>query len=214
MEWSQRSTLLRMRESPHLHRHLTPPTRGLDWRRDERHRCIDTYDHSRHELHRAPGRVNYLKSQNKRQKTYDEHVQRIANSYQNGDLVGKSISKVDRTNCDPKIMPCLIEKRTENNNVPTFSLISSYGRLSVPFPVHQLIPMAGIKPGELQNIDYKNLPTITLVQASKLFARGNPSATCDCKTRCVKNTCPCRRASIACSTKCHARLGKCLNAEE
>ena len=155
-----------------------------------------------------------MKSQHKRQKTYDELVKRIADSYHNGDLVGVSINKVDRTNCDPKIMPCLIEKRLENKNAPTFSLVSPYGRLSVPFPVHQLIPMAGVKPTELTDLDFENLQTITLVQASKLFARGNPAATCDCKTRCVKRTCPCRRASIACSTKCHARLGKCLNMEE
>jgi hypothetical protein len=52
------------------------------------------------------------------------------------------------------------------------------------------------------------------VQASKLFARGNPCATCDCKAKCRTKTCPCRRASIACSTKCHAKIGKCMNVDE
>ncbi|CAF1443223.1 unnamed protein product [Adineta steineri] len=144
---------------------------------------------------------------------YDEHVQKIANSYKNGDLIGIAINKVDRTNCDPKVMPCIIEKRSDNKNSPTYFLISPFGRLSTPFPVHQLIPMSGIKPISLQNIDYDTIKTVTLIQASRLFARGNPSATCDCKTKCEKKTCPCRRASIACSTKCHAKLGKCMNTE-
>ena len=111
-------------------------------------------------------------------------------------------------------MPCVIEKQSDNKNIKAFYLISPYGRLSMPFPVHQLIPMSGVKPIELQNINYDNLATITLVQASKLFARGNPSATCDCRTRCITKTCPCRRASIPCSTKCHAKRGRCSNIDE
>jgi hypothetical protein len=155
-----------------------------------------------------------LKSQNKRQKTYDNHIQKIADSYKNGDLVGISINKVDRTNCDPKIIPCIIEKRSNNTNIPSYHLISPFGRLSTTFPVHQLIPMSGIKPTALQNVKFETLPTISLVQASKLLARGNPIATCDCKTKCLTKTCPCRRASVACSTKCHAKRGKCTNNEE
>jgi hypothetical protein len=155
-----------------------------------------------------------LKSQNKRQKTYDNHIQKIADSYKNGDLVGISTNKVDRTNCDPKIIPCIIEKRSNNTNIPSYHLISPFGHLSTTFPVHQLIPMSGIKPTALQNVKFETLPTISLVQASKLLARGNPIATCDCKTKCLTKTCPCRRASVACSTKCHAKRGKCTNNEE
>jgi hypothetical protein len=155
-----------------------------------------------------------LKSQNKRQKTYDDHVQKIVESYKNGDLVGVSINKVDRTNCDPKIMLCVIEKRSDNTDMPAYQLISPFGRISTLFPVHQLIPMSGMKPAVLQDINFESIPTISFVQASKQFARGNPSATCDCKAKCVTKTCPCRRASIACSTKCHARLGKCMNSDE
>jgi hypothetical protein len=169
---------------------------------------------SAHESIRETARDNYLKSQKKRQTEYDNHLKKIADSYKNGDVVGISINKVDRTNCDPKIMPCIIEKRSDNTDIPMYHLISPFGRLSVSFPVHQLIPLSGIQPTELKAGKFENLRTITLVQASKLFARGNPSATCDCKTKCRKKSCPCRRASIACSTKCHVKLGKCMNLEE
>ncbi|CAF4090619.1 unnamed protein product [Rotaria sp. Silwood1] len=96
----------------------------------------------------------------------------------------------------------------------TYHLICPYGRLLTTFPVHQLIPMAGVKPTELQNINFETLTTVSLVEASKMFARGNSTATCDCKTKCIAKTCPCRRASVACSTKCHAKRGKCKNIEE
>lgn len=111
-------------------------------------------------------------------------------------------------------MPCIIEKRSNNAQMPSYHLISPFGRLSTTIPVHQLIPMSGVKPLALQNIKFDKLPTVSIVQASKLFARGTPAATCDCKTTCVTKICPCRRASIACSTKCHARLGKCTNIEK
>lgn len=111
-------------------------------------------------------------------------------------------------------MSCIIEKRSNNTEMPSYHLITPFGRLSTTIPVHQLIPMSGAKPTSLQNLKLDKLQTVTLVHASKLFARGTPAATCDCKTKCLTNNCPCRRASIACSTKCHSKLGKCMNIEE
>ncbi|CAF0929793.1 unnamed protein product [Adineta ricciae] len=166
---------------------------------------------TRHESQRESARVNYIKCQTKRQKIYDQEMEKIAESYRVGDLVGVSINKVDRTNCDPKVMPCIIEKKTNDKNNTNFYLITPYGRLSNPFPIHHLIPMSGVKPKELENIIYDTLPTITLIQASKLFARGQSTAVCDCKTGCVKKTCPCLRASVACSTKCHVKRPNCSN---
>ena len=110
-------------------------------------------------------------------------------------------------------MPCIIEKRSNNTDIPAYHLISQFGRISTSFPVHQLIPMSGVIPTVLQNIKLDSLATVSFVQASKLSARGDPAATCDCKAKCLTKTCPCRRALIACSTKCHARLGKCMNTE-
>ena len=110
-------------------------------------------------------------------------------------------------------MRCIIEKRFNNANNVTCSLICSYGRISSTFPIHQLIPMFCAKPTELQNIDFESIQTVSLIKASKMFVRGNATATCDCKTKCVQETCPCRRISVACSTKCHSKFGKCKNIE-
>ena len=174
-------------------------------------RTISFQFFSRHESQRESARVNYIKCQTKRQKIYDQEMEKVAESYQIGDLVGVSINKVDRTNCDPKVMPCIIEKKTNDKNNTNFYLITPYGRLSNCFPIHHLIPMSGVKPKELENIIYDTLPTVTLIQASKLFARGQSTAVCDCKTSCVKKTCPCLRASVACSTKCHVKRPNCSN---
>ena len=112
-------------------------------------------------------------------------------------------------------MPCIIEKRFNNANNVTCGLIYPYGRISSTLPLHQLIPMFSAKPTELQNIDFETIQTVLLIKASKMFARGNATATatCDCETKCVQKTCTCRRISVACSTKCHSKFGKCKNIE-
>jgi hypothetical protein len=40
----------------------------------------------------------------------------------------------------------MIEKRSDNPEIPMYHLISSYSCLSIFFPVHQLIPTSGIQP--------------------------------------------------------------------
>ena len=107
------------------------------------------------------------------------------------------------------MMLCIIEKPLNNANSITYSLISPFGRIAISFPVHQLIPICIV-----QNINYETIATISFVQASKMFARGNVTATCDCKAKCFTKLCPCKRASISCSTKCHLRHGKCKNVDE
>ena len=50
---------------------------------------------SRHDIIRESGRISYLKSQSKRQKLYDEHLNTMANLYSNSDLIGIPVDKVD-----------------------------------------------------------------------------------------------------------------------
>lgn len=166
---------------------------------------------SRHVDVRAAGRENYLRTQGKRQKIYHNHLEEMSRQFQNGGLVGVRIDRVDRSNCDAKLLPCIIENRIDNLNIPRFRLICQYGRLSTSFPVHHLIRMNTPIPLALAKIDRDKLPTISIVQACKMFARCSVVSTCDCKTKCVKNSCPCRRNSVKCSTKCHSRRGKCDN---
>ncbi|CAF4939301.1 unnamed protein product [Rotaria sp. Silwood1] len=79
-----------------------------------------TIDESRHDIIRESGRINYLKSQSKRQKIYDEYLNVMANSYSKGDLIGIPVDKVDRTNYDAKLMPCLIEERVDHDTIPSY----------------------------------------------------------------------------------------------
>ena len=110
-------------------------------------------------------------------------------------------------------MPYIIEKCFNNANNVTCSLICPYGRISSTFPLHQFIPMFCAKPTELKNIDFGTIQTVSLIKASKMFARGDATATCDCKTKCVQKTSPCRRISVACSTRCHSKFGRCKHIE-
>ena len=167
----------------------------------------------RHALQRDFGRNNYLKTQNKRQQEYVKYQNKMANTYSKGDLVGITINKVDRTNCDAKLLPCIIDERIDHGTVPNYRLICPFGRLATLFPVHQIFRLSSPKPDSLVHIDATNIPTVSFVNACKMFARTSVSATCDCKTKCLTKTCPCRRTSVPCSSKCHARRGKCSNAD-
>ena len=135
----------------------------------------------------------------------------MASSYVKGNLIGIQVDKVDRTNCDARLMPCLIEERVDKSSTPSYRLISPFGRLSSLFPVHHLTPLSCPIPDSVLNMEKTNIPTVSFVHACKMFARTAVAATCDCKTKCKSKICPCRRSSIPCSTKCHPRRGTCTN---
>ena len=128
-------------------------------------------DSRRHDTLRESGWINYLKSQSKRQKLYDDYQNRMADSYSQGDLVGISIDKVDRTNCDAKLMPCIIDERVNQGATPTFRLICPFGRLSSLFPLHHLFRITSPVPDSLVNVHGTNIPTVSFVQACKMYAR-------------------------------------------
>ena len=95
----------------------------------------------------------------------------MADSYSQGDLVGISIDKVDRTNCDAKLMPCIIDERVNQGATPTFRLICPFGRLSSLFPLHHLFRITSPVPDSLVNVHGTNIPTVSFVQACKMYAR-------------------------------------------
>ena len=52
----------------------------------------------------------------------------------------------------------------------------------------------------------------TIIEAFKLYVRGSISGrTCDYKGKCFTKQCPCKKANVFCSTKCHSKLGPCKN---
>jgi hypothetical protein len=50
-------------------------------------------------------------------KLYQDSLNLIANNFNINDCVGIAIHTVDRTNTDPKYLPCLIIEKYEKNNV-------------------------------------------------------------------------------------------------
>ncbi|CAF1544156.1 unnamed protein product, partial [Didymodactylos carnosus] len=156
---------------------------------------------------------NYLGTANKKRKAYDEHLYKLAEQYKKGDCLGVRIHEVDRTNTDPKILPCIVVAKEKKDNDFIFHLCCQYGLLQNKFSIESLIDLRSACPDELKSLNVFELDKeISLIEASKLFVRGSVSgATCDCKSQCATRHCPCRKANVACSTKCHSKRGKCQN---
>ena len=159
-------------------------------------------------LYRNSVRVHYLKTENKRQNPYDEHMKKVGDSFKNGDLFGISLNRVDRTNCDPKIMLCIVHKRFNNGNNIAYSLTCPYGCITSSFPIQQLRPVSCTSLRNYKIWILKLFQLImSLIQASKMLARVNTTAPYDRRTKCVRNVCSCWRVSATCSTKCHSKVG-------
>ncbi|CAF2633012.1 unnamed protein product [Rotaria sp. Silwood2] len=78
-----------------------------------------------HDLVRKIATDNYLTTANKKMKLYQDSLNLIANNFNINDCVGIAIHTVDRTNTDPKYLPCLIIEKNEKNNVSLYKLILS-----------------------------------------------------------------------------------------
>ncbi|CAF2910916.1 unnamed protein product, partial [Rotaria sp. Silwood2] len=113
------------------------------------------------------------------------------NNFNLNDCVGIAIHPVDRTNTDPKYLPCLIIEKTEKNNLFLYKLTCQYGVLENIFEVGQFVNLKDACPDELKQIDVGYLKSITLIEASKLYSRGSTTGhTCNCRGKCANKTCP------------------------
>ena len=57
----------------------------------------------------------------------------------------------------------------------------------------QFVNLNDAYPNELKQIDAVKLKPITLIEASKLYARGCVTGrTCNCRTKCSTKSCPCK----------------------
>ncbi|CAF1079003.1 unnamed protein product [Rotaria sp. Silwood1] len=98
------------------------------------------------------------------------------------DCVGIAIHTVDRTNTDPKYLPCLIIEKNEKNNISLYKLICQYGILQNTFEAGQFMNLKDACPNELKQIDVSTLKPITIIEASKLYSRGSTTdRTCNCQ---------------------------------
>ncbi|CAF1036755.1 unnamed protein product [Didymodactylos carnosus] len=169
----------------------------------------------RHKSVRKQATENYLATANKKRKLYEEHLQNLAETLNVGDCVGINIHDVDRTNTDPKLLPCLIFSKEKKEDSVVFQLACQFGKLVSSFTAESLVSLKAVCPSELKSVDPAELKSITLIEACKLFVRGSVSgATCDCKSQCATKHCSCKKANVNCSTKCHSkRSAGCKNME-
>ncbi|CAF1366379.1 unnamed protein product, partial [Didymodactylos carnosus] len=170
---------------------------------------------SRHDPIRHAATDNYLRTVTKKQKKYDEHLLNLEQKFVVNDCVGVRIDTVDRTNTDPKLLPCLIVAKSSKDGTGVFRLACQYGKLLNLFPVQDLVDLKSSCPQELRQTDVNALDNVTFIEACKLYARGSVSgSTCDCKSKCATKHCPCKKAGVPCSTKCHSKRGQCNNIGE
>ncbi len=145
-------------------------------------------------------------------KLYEDSLKLMSNNYCLNDCVGIEIHAVDRTNTDPKYLPCIIIDKFEKNNVSLFKLVCQYGVLTNVFEVNQFVNLKDACPDELKHVKVDDLEPITIIEASKLYSRGSTTGrTCNCRGKCANKTCPCKRENVFCSTKCHSKRGGCVN---
>jgi hypothetical protein len=122
------------------------------------------------------------------------------------------IHRVDRTNTDAKLLPCLIiEKIVEDKNAMS-KLACQYGKLENLYSAEHLVDLKMACPEELKQLVLDDLDNITFVEACKLYARASITGhTCDCKGKCNTRQCRCKKMGVFFSTKCHSKRGGCKN---
>ncbi|CAF1429135.1 unnamed protein product [Rotaria sordida] len=173
---------------------------------------IVTITSKKHDIIRKAATDHYLATANKKMKLYQDGLNLISNNFNVNDCVGIHIHSVDRTNTDPKYLPCLIVEKTQKNNIISYKLICQYGALQNTFEIGQLFDLKDACPYELKNVDVDSLKPITIIEASKLYSRGSTTGrTCNCRGKCATKTSPCKKDNVFCSTKCHSKRGGCLN---
>ncbi len=147
-------------------------------------------------------------------KLYEESLNVMSNNYNLKDCVGIEIHSVDRTNTDPKYLRCIIVEKFEKNKIFLFKLVCQYGVLTNTFEAGQFVNLKDACSNELKHVNVDNLKPITIIEASRLYSRGSTTGhTCNCRSKCAARTCPCKKANVFCSTKCHSKTGGCLNME-
>ncbi|CAF1651606.1 unnamed protein product, partial [Didymodactylos carnosus] len=78
--------------------------------------------------------------------------------------------------------------------------------------VENLVDLKSACPQELKQPDVDELKDISFIEACILYERGAVSGSvCDCKSKCATKHCPCKKASVSCSTKCHSKKGASRN---
>jgi hypothetical protein len=172
---------------------------------------------NRHSKIRKLATDKYLKSANRQQVNFDSKMAKKSISYNENDTVGIRIHEVDRTNTDPKLLPCKVQtvekKTTENGSEIVYKLFTNKGKLKNTFKQADLIDLRNVQFDTLLDVDIESLEDISVIQASRQvtnWAKG--ASVCTCRGKCNTAKCKCKRAAVPCSTKCHPKSTRsCLN---
>ncbi|CAF1488215.1 unnamed protein product, partial [Didymodactylos carnosus] len=160
---------------------------------------------SRHDLIRKTATNNYLNTANKKIKLHHVYLNNLTEKFDVNDCVGVQIHTIDRTNTDAKLLPCLILEKNRKNDDLVFKLVCQYGKLQSAFSVEILVDLKSACPQELKQLSVDELKDISFIEVCKLYVSGAVSGrACDCY-------CPCKKANVSCSTKCHSKRGACQN---
>ncbi|CAF3590318.1 unnamed protein product [Rotaria socialis] len=151
----------------------------------------------------------YLARTTRQQLAHKIHIQSLNDKCNIGDFVGLRIDKVDRTNTDPKLLPCVIIAKEEEK----VKLACVYGVINQWWSFTSLVGLSAV-PHELTHLKPGDLQEISMITASKLYVRGAVNGICcSCKGGCKTKQCACKRNQVFCSTKCHKNTSCCKNME-
>ncbi|CAF1068264.1 unnamed protein product, partial [Didymodactylos carnosus] len=94
-----------------------------------------------------------------------------------GEFIGVKIDKVDRTNTDPKLLPCVIIDKKHHD----VKVVGVNGIIDQWWPLESLVRLSAVSQ-ELRDLNLSELKEIPPITASKLFVRNALNGvTCSCK---------------------------------
>ncbi|CAF4532074.1 unnamed protein product [Rotaria socialis] len=109
-----------------------------------------------------------------------------------GDFVGLRIDKVDRTNTNPKLLPCVIIAKEEEKE----KLACVHRVINQWWTFTSLVGLFTV-PHELTHLKLEDLQEIPMITASKLYVRGAVNGICcSCKGGCKTKQCACKRNQV------------------
>ncbi|CAF0998919.1 unnamed protein product [Rotaria sordida] len=130
-----------------------------------------------HTAIRSKAADTYLARTTRQQQAHKVHLQLLQEKCNIGDFVGLQINKVDRTNTDPKLLPCkIIAKEAER-----VKLACVYGIINQWWTINVLVGLTAV-PHELVHLQLDHLQEISMITASKLYVRSPINGICcSCK---------------------------------
>lgn len=153
---------------------------------------------------RKVAKDNYLNNARRAQKQYNKN-NKVKSDYVVGDTVGIRIHQADRTNTDPKILPCKVLDKDPTKSAQ-YQIYCASGIIKGRCLASDLVNLEHVHVPALHDVNPETLPETSMINACRTNTRWKTTATesvCFCKGSCITNKCRCKKAGLKCSTKCH-----------